>query len=115
MIPELLGRIPVITATRELSEDDLVDILVTPRNALVKQYRKMFAIEGVELEFSDDSLREIAKLALERGTGARGLRAILEQVLQSTMFDIPDDLTIRKVVITPECVRGEADPTIIRK
>ena len=115
MIPEFIGRIPVITATRELTEDDLVDILTTPKNALVKQYRRMFAIEGVELEFSDDSLREIAKLALERGTGARGLRAILEQVLQSTMFDIPDDLTIRKVVITPECVRGEADPTIIRK
>ena len=115
MIPELLGRIPVITATRELSEDDLVDILVTPRNALVKQYRKMFAIEGVELEFADDALREVAKLALERGTGARGLRAIMEQVLQGIMFDMPDDLSIQKVVITPACVRGEADPTIIRK
>ncbi|MBQ3328932.1 MAG: AAA family ATPase, partial [Eggerthellaceae bacterium] len=115
MIPELLGRIPVITATRELSEDDLVDILVTPRNALVKQYRKMFAIEGVELEFADDALREVAKLALERGTGARGLRAIMEQVLQGIMFDMPDDLSIQKVIITPACVRGEEEPTIIRK
>lgn len=114
MIPELLGRIPVITSTRELAEDDLVDILVTPRNALVKQYRKMLSLEGVELEFADGSLREIAKLALERGTGARGLRAIMEQVLQEIMFDIPDDLSVQKVVITPESVRGEAQPQITR-
>lgn len=114
MIPELLGRIPVITATRELSEDDLVDILIAPRNALVKQYRKMFAIEGVDLEFTDDSLRAIAELALARGTGARGLRAIMEQVLQGIMFDMPDDLSIKKVLVTPECVRGEAEPEIAR-
>ncbi len=114
MIPEFIGRIPVITATRELTEDDLVDILTTPKNALVKQYRRMFAIEGVNLEFTPESLRAIAKLALARGTGARGLRAILEQVLQDTMFDIPDELDIKRVVITPECVDGDAKPEIYR-
>jgi ATP-dependent Clp protease ATP-binding subunit ClpX len=114
MIPEFIGRIPVITSTRELSEDDLVDILTKPKNALVKQYRKMFAIEGVELEFMPEALRSIAKLALERNTGARGLRAILEQVLQDIMFDLPDSQDVKKVVITPECVDGQAKPEIIR-
>lgn len=114
MIPEFVGRIPVITSTRELTEDDLVEILTTPRNALVKQYKRMFQIEGVELGFTDEALREIARLAIERQTGARGLRSICEEVLQDVMFDLPDDLSITQVVVTKEAVDGTGSPTIIR-
>ena len=114
MIPEFVGRIPVITSTRELTEDDLVEILTTPKNAIVKQYRRMFQIEGVELEFEDDALREIARQAIARNTGARGLRAICEATLESTMFDLPSDLSITKVVVTKESVGGTSQPTIIR-
>jgi len=112
MIPELIGRIPVITSTRELTEDDLVDILTTPKNALVKQYVRMFQIEGVKLEFQDDALREIAAKAIERGTGARGLRAICEQTLEQTMFDLPSDERIARVVVTKESVGGTEQPRI---
>ena len=114
MIPEFVGRIPVITSTQELTEDDLVEILTKPRNAIVKQYRRMFEIENVELDFEEDALREIARLAIGRGTGARGLRSICEGVLQDVMFDLPSDLTIRRVVVTAESVRGEGAPRIIR-
>ena len=113
MIPEFLGRIPVITATRELTEEDLVSILTQPRNALVKQYRRMFELEGVELVFEDDALTEIAHQAIARGTGARGLRAICEATLQDTMFDLPSDLDITKVVVTKESVGGGASPRLI--
>ena len=113
MIPEFLGRIPVITATRELTEEDLVSILTQPRNALVKQYRRMFELEGVELVFEDDALTEIAHQAIARGTGARGLRAICEATLQDTMFDLPSDLDITKVVVTPESVGGREQPRLV--
>ncbi|MBM6774018.1 ATP-dependent Clp protease ATP-binding subunit ClpX [Olsenella profusa] len=113
MIPEFLGRIPVITSTRELTEDDLVNILTQPRNALVKQYRRMFELEGVDLEFEDDALVEIARQALDRGTGARGLRAICEATLQDTMFDLPSDLDITKVVVTKESVGGKVSPHLV--
>ena len=113
MIPEFLGRIPVITATRELTEDDLVSILTQPRNALVKQYRRMFELEGVDLVFEDDALVEIARQAIERGTGARGLRAICEATLQDTMFDLPSDLDITKVVVTKESVGGNVPPRLV--
>ncbi|QOY59970.1 ATP-dependent Clp protease ATP-binding subunit ClpX [Thermophilibacter immobilis] len=113
MIPELLGRIPVITATRQLTESDLVNILTVPRNALVKQYHRMFELEGVELTFEDDALTEIARQALARGTGARGLRAICESTLQSTMFDLPSDLDITQVVVTKESVGGGSDPRLV--
>ena len=115
MIPEFLGRIPVITATRELTEEDLVSILTQPRNALVKQYRRMFELEGVELVFEDDALTEIAHQAIARGTGARGLRAICEATLQDTMFDLPSDLDITKVVVTKESVGGGASPRLVSK
>ena len=115
MIPEFLGRIPVITATRELTEEDLVSILTQPRNALVKQYRRMFELEGVELVFEDDALTEIAHQAIARGTGARGLRAICEATLQDTMFDLPSDLDITKVVVTKESVGGGASPRLVTK
>ncbi len=113
MIPEFLGRIPVITATRELTEEDLVSILTQPRNALVKQYRRMFELEGVQLVFEDDALTEIAHQAIARGTGARGLRAICEATLQDTMFDLPSDLDITKVVVTKESVGGGASPRLV--
>ena len=114
MIPEFIGRIPVITSTKELTEDDLTVILTTPRNALVKQYKRMFQIEGVELDFTDDALREIARLAIERQTGARGLRSICEEVLQDIMFDLPTDLSVSKVVITKGAVTKTEDPQIER-
>ncbi len=114
MIPEFVGRIPVICSTEELREDDLVEILTTPRNAIVKQYRRMFQIEGVQLEFDDDALREIAKKAIERKTGARGLRSICESVLQDIMFDLPSDLSITRVVVTRASVLGTEPPLVER-
>ena len=115
MIPEFIGRIPVITSTKELTEDDLVTILTEPKNALVKQYKRMFELEGVELEFEDEALREIARQALSRNTGARGLRAICEATLQDTMFEVPSDLDVTRVVVTKESVGGGEPPRIIRK
>ena len=115
MIPEFVGRLPVITTTKELTEDDLVRILVEPKNALVKQYKRIFELEGVDLEFEPDALREIARQALARKTGARGLRAICEATLQDTMFDLPSDLDITRVVVTKESVGGGAKPTIVSK
>ena len=110
MIPEFVGRIPVITSTKQLTESDLVDILTKPKNALVKQYVRMFEIEGVSLAFTDEALREIAHQAVARGTGARGLRAICEQTLERTMFDLPSDERVMRVVVTPECVGGAQLP-----
>ena len=109
-----IRRIPVICSTNELSEDDLVEILTKPRNAIVKQYRRMFRIEGVELVFEEDALREIARLAIQRKTGARGLRAICEGVLQGVMFDLPTDLTIARVIVTRESVEGTEPPRMER-
>jgi ATP-dependent Clp protease ATP-binding subunit ClpX len=115
MIPEFIGRIPVITSTHELTEDDLVEILTKPRNAIVKQYRRMFELEGVSLEFEPDALREVARQAIARGTGARGLRAICEATLEETMFDLPSDLDITDVVVTKESVGGSVPPRLVRK
>ena len=114
MIPEFVGRIPVICSTKQLGEDDLVRILTEPRNAIVKQYTRMFEIEGVSLEFESDALREMAHLALARKTGARGLRAICESTLQQTMFDVPSDLSVAKVVVTKAAVDGEEQPKLVR-
>ena len=110
MIPEFIGRTPVITQTCALNEDDLVHILTEPRNAIVKQYRRMFALEGVELEFDDEALHEIAKMALARKTGARGLRSICEDILQETMFDLPSEDGVEKVVVIRESVTGSEQP-----
>lgn len=110
MIPEFIGRTPVITQTQALSEDDLVGILTEPKNAVVKQYRRMFSLEGVELVFESDALHEIAKKALARKTGARGLRSICEELLQQTMFDLPSEEGVLRVVVTAAAVRGEEQP-----
>ena len=110
MIPEFIGRTPVITETHALDEDDLVRILTEPKNAIVKQYRRMFQLEGVDLEFEPEALREVARMALARKTGARGLRSICEQLLQQTMFDLPSEAGVEKVVVTAASVRGEEQP-----
>ena len=110
MIPEFIGRTPVITQTQALSEDDLVGILTEPKNAVVKQYRRMFSLEGVELVFEPDALHEIARKALARKTGARGLRSICEELLQQTMFDLPSEEGVLRVIVTAAAVRGEEQP-----
>ncbi|MEV8144576.1 ATP-dependent Clp protease ATP-binding subunit ClpX [Specibacter sp. NPDC078709] len=113
LIPEFIGRLPVITTVTQLDRTALIQILTEPKNALVKQYQKMFTLDGVELEFDDEALTAIAELALDRGTGARGLRAILEEVLQPVMFDLPSREDIATVVITAEVVAKQAEPTLI--
>ena len=113
IIPELVGRMPVITSLKSLSQEDLVRILVEPKNALSKQYQSLLAMDGVALEIPDEALKLIAQKAIDRQIGARGLRAIMEKVMTKIMFLIPSDLTIKKVVITPESIEG-ADPTIVR-
>ena len=110
MIPEFVGRTPVVTQTQALDEDDLVSILTEPKNAVVRQYRKMFQLEDVDLEFEDAALHEIARMALARKTGARGLRAICEDVLQQTMFDLPSEEGVTKVVVTEAAVKGTEQP-----
>ncbi len=113
LIPEFIGRVPVITTVSPLDRDALVRILAEPRNALVKQYQRMFEIDGVELEFTDDAVAAIADQALLRGTGARGLRAILEEVLQQVMFDVPSRDDVARVVITREAVLENVNPTLV--
>jgi ATP-dependent Clp protease ATP-binding subunit ClpX len=113
MIPEFIGRLPVITSVHNLDRDALIRILTEPKNALVRQYKKLFELDGVELEFSDDALEAIADQAILRGTGARGLRAILEEVLLSVMYDVPSRKDVAKVVITDEVVRSHVNPTLV--
>ncbi|WP_285246285.1 ATP-dependent Clp protease ATP-binding subunit ClpX [Pseudarthrobacter sp. efr-133-R2A-89] len=113
LIPEFIGRLPVITTVSNLDRDALIQILSTPKNALVKQYQKMFQIDGVELVFDDTALDAIAEQALERGTGARGLRAILEEVLLPVMFDLPSREDVASVVVTEDVVLRGAEPTLI--
>ncbi|CAN5224937.1 ATP-dependent Clp protease ATP-binding subunit ClpX [soil metagenome] len=113
LIPEFIGRVPVITTVSPLDRDALVRILTEPRNALVKQYQRMFQIDGVELEFTEDAIAAIADQALLRGTGARGLRAIMEEVLQQVMFEIPSRDDVGRVVITRGVVLENVNPTLV--
>ena len=113
IIPELVGRMPVITSLRDLKKEDLVRILTEPKNALTRQYQALLSMDHVELEFTVDALDAVAQKAIDRQIGARGLRAVMEQTMTKIMFIIPSDLSIKKVIITPECVRG-GEPTIIR-
>jgi ATP-dependent Clp protease ATP-binding subunit ClpX len=113
LIPEFVGRLPVIATVDKLGEGDLMRILVEPKNALTKQYQKLFEIDSVDLEFSDDAIVAIAEQAMLRGTGARGLRAILEEVLLNVMYDVPSRQDIAKVVITGEVVSDNVNPTLV--
>ena len=113
MIPEFIGRLPVITHVSNLDSAALRRILVEPKNALVRQYQHLMALDGVELEFSDDALQALADLAILRGTGVRALRAIMEEVLMSIMYDVPSRRDIAQVLITAETVRERANPTLI--
>ena len=113
LIPEFVGRLPVLATLHELDEDALVRILLEPKNALTKQYIKLFEMEGVDLNFRDDAISEIAARAIKRKTGARGLRTILEELLLDTMFDLPSSETAKKVVLDASVVNGENDPYII--
>ncbi|MEE4290961.1 MAG: ATP-dependent Clp protease ATP-binding subunit ClpX, partial [Cycloclasticus sp.] len=113
LIPEFVGRLPVVATLEELDEDALIEILSEPKNALTKQYKRLFEMEGVELEFREEALREVAKKAMARKTGARGLRTILENVLLDTMYDLPSLENVCKVVIDEKVIRQESDPMFI--
>jgi ATP-dependent Clp protease ATP-binding subunit ClpX len=113
LIPEFIGRLPIVASVTSLDKEALVKILTEPRNALVKQYRKLFEMDGVELEFTDDALEAVADQAILRGTGARGLRAIMEEVLLPVMYDIPSRDDVAKVVVTEQTVRSNVNPTIV--
>jgi ATP-dependent Clp protease ATP-binding subunit ClpX len=115
LIPEFIGRLPIVTSVLPLDRDALIDILTRPRNALVKQYQKMFEIDDVVLDFEQDALDAIADLAVKRGTGARGLRAILEDVLGPIMFEVPSTDTIEKVIVTKAAVLDGAQPIMIER
>jgi ATP-dependent Clp protease ATP-binding subunit ClpX len=113
LIPEFVGRVPIIATLEDLNEESLVKILTEPKNALIKQYQRMFEIENVKLTFSDESLISIAKQAIERKTGARGLRSILESILLETMFDLPELQSVEEVVISNEVIEGKSRPLYI--
>jgi ATP-dependent Clp protease ATP-binding subunit ClpX len=115
LIPEFVGRLPVFATLNELDEDALVRILLEPKNALTKQYKKLFDMEGVDLDFRQDAIKEIARRAIKRKTGARGLRTILEDILLDTMFDLPSNKTAKKVVLDSSVIAGESKPYIIHE
>src|SRR3984957_2912862 len=114
-IPEFVGRLPIVTALAELTEDQMVSILTEPKNALTKQFAKLMAMEGVELEFTPDARRELGAQALKKGTGARALRGLIEKLMLDVMFDAPDNASIAHVKITRQVVRGESQPIVRRK
>ncbi len=115
IIPELVGRLPVIVALENLDEEALVRIIKEPKNALFKQYVKLLAMDGIALEFEEEAFRAIAHLAVERETGARGLRSIIESVMLEPMFNLPSEPDVEKVIITPEFIKGEAPITLVKK
>lgn len=115
IIPEFIGRIPIVTALEKLTEDDLVNILTKPKNALIKQYKELMELDGVKLDFTDGALREIAKMSIERDTGARGLRSIVEETMLDTMFDIPGRDDVEGVKVTKDAVRKLKAPELILK
>ncbi|CAJ1190625.1 ATP-dependent Clp protease ATP-binding subunit ClpX [Companilactobacillus crustorum] len=115
IIPEFIGRIPIVTALEKLTEDDLVNILTKPKNALIKQYKELLELDGVNLIFTDGALKEIAKMSIERNTGARGLRSIVEETMLDTMFDIPGRDDVESVKVTKDAVRKVKEPELILK
>lgn len=115
LIPELVGRLPVIVGLEGLDEDALVRILKEPKNSLTKQYKRLFELDGVELSFEDEALNEVARLAISRHTGARGLRSIIEETMTQIMFEIPSRSDVSKVIITADCVNGKDKPKLVLK
>ena len=115
LIPELVGRLPVIVGLENLDEDALVRILTEPKNSLAKQYKELFRMDGAELEFTPEAMRAVAALAIERNTGARGLRSILEETMTDIMFTLPSRKNVAKVIITEDCVRNRAEPEYVMK
>jgi len=115
LIPEFVGRLPVIAVLDELTEEELIRVLVEPRNALVKQYKKLFEMEGVELEFTEDALVEIARESIRRKTGARGLRAIMEEIMLDVMFEIPSKRDVKKVLVNAQVVKDKLKPIYIMR
>ena len=113
LIPEFIGRLPVMSAVHQLTREDLVSILVEPRNALVKQFQRFFAFDGIELVFSDDALTAVAQRGLERETGARGLRSIVEEILLEVQFELPSRRDVKKCVVTKETVEKGLTPTLV--
>ena len=113
LIPEIVGRLPVVTTLQELDESALIRILTEPRNALIKQFQKLFEIEGVELDVEDEALQAVAQAAIKRRTGARGLRSIVEKSLLETMYELPSLENVSKVVLTKEAVLGTENPTLV--
>ncbi|MEM7723761.1 MAG: ATP-dependent Clp protease ATP-binding subunit ClpX, partial [Pseudomonadota bacterium] len=113
LIPEFVGRLPVLATLTDLDEDALVTILTQPKNALVKQYQRLFELEDTKLKFTDDALRAIAKRAIERKTGARGLRSIMEDILLDTMFELPGSEGVEEVVVNEEAVTSDTQPLMI--
>lgn len=114
LIPEFVGRIPIVVGLDALDEDALVNILTQPKNAPIRQYKKLFELDGVDIEFDPDALREIAKQAIKLNTGARGLRSVLENLMLELMYDIPTDKEIKKIIITKEVVSDGKKPTVVR-
>ena len=113
LIPEFIGRLPIVVPLDALDEEALVKILTVPKNALVKQYKRIFEMDGVELEFTQDALIAIAKKAIKRQTGARGLRSIIEKIMLNVMYEVPSRSDVKKCVVTPEVVEGLAEPTLV--
>ena len=113
LIPEFVGRLPILATLEELDESQLVQILTEPKNALVKQYKRLFGMEGCDVEFRDDALSAVAKKAMERKTGARGLRSIVENSLLNTMYDLPSTEGVTKIVVDESVILGESEPLTI--
>ena len=113
LIPEFVGRLPIVTTLEELDKEALINILTKPKNALVKQYKKLLAMDGVDLEFKPEAVEAIVEKAIERKTGARGLRSIIEEIMRDIMFDIPSNPKIEKCIVTKETVDEKTKPEII--
>ena len=113
LIPELVGRLPVVATLESLDEDALIRILTEPKNALIKQYQKLLKFDNVELKFEDSALKLIAKKAMERNLGARGLRGIIEEIMRDVMYEVPDDQHIKEVIVTKECIEKNSKPEYV--
>ena len=115
LIPELVGRLPVISPLESLDEESMVKIMTEPKNSVLKQYEQLFNMDGIRLTFEPEALKAIAKLTVERKTGARGLRSIFESTLIDTMYDLPGDKTVSEVIVTKKCVLDGATPKLVKK